>query len=159
MSAAHGGLRDDLRSTPGTTTRRSELVLQSIYERPDRHWILYLLLCERDETTNISHKGWLPEYDAHVDFVESKPYADWCIIEINGDPVGACYLSKQDEIGIFILKAYQRKGYGRRAVQALVSKHGPRRFLANINPRNERSAEMFSRMGFKLVQHTYELTP
>jgi RimJ/RimL family protein N-acetyltransferase len=137
---------------------RTALTLTSIYERPNRHWILYLLLCERDATTNISHNGRLPEYDAHVDFVESKPYADWCIIEINGDPVGACYLSKQDEIGIFILKAYQGKGYGWRAVKAMMEKHGPRRYLANINPRNERSKEMFTRMGFKIIQHTYELS-
>jgi RimJ/RimL family protein N-acetyltransferase len=136
--------------------------LRSVYERPDRHWILYLLLCERDETTNISHK-WLPEYDAHVDFVESKPYAAWYFIEDSYSShsviLGACYLSKQDEIGIHIFKAHQGKGHGWRAVKALIDKHGPRRYLANISPRNERSAEMFSRMGFKLIQHTYELTP
>jgi RimJ/RimL family protein N-acetyltransferase len=127
---------------------------------------LYKLLQERDETTNISHKG-LPDFETHRAFVESKPYADWCFIGIdhwkNGDcfdlVVGACYLSKQDEIGVFIFKAYQGKGYGWRAVKALIDKHGPRRYLANINPRNERSADLFARMGFKLIQHTYELTP
>jgi RimJ/RimL family protein N-acetyltransferase len=125
-----------------------------------------VLLKERDETTNISHKG-LPDFEAHRAFVESKPYADWCFIEVDhwkdGDcfdlVVGACYLSKQDEIGVFIFKAHQGKGYGWRAVKALIDKHGPRRYLANINPRNERSAELFSRMGFKLIQHTFELAP
>jgi RimJ/RimL family protein N-acetyltransferase len=167
MSAAHGGLKDDLRSTHGTTIRPSELVLRNIYERPDRHYILYQLLEERDETTNISHRD-LPAWGDHVAFVESDPYAAWHAIEIRSSqtpfgaaflPVGACYLSKQDEIGIHIFKAHRGKGYGWRAVKALIDKHGPRRYLANINPRNERSAEMFSRMGFKLIQHTFELAP
>jgi hypothetical protein len=38
----------------------------------------------------------------------------------------------------------------------LMQRHGHRRYLANINPRNERSAYLFSRLGFNLVQHTYE---
>jgi RimJ/RimL family protein N-acetyltransferase len=158
MSAAHGGLKDDLRSTPGTTTRPSELVLTSIYDHHNAPLILYRLLRERDEFTNISHRD-LPEYDDHTRFVVSKPYAAWYFIEVDNFPIGACYLSKQDEIGVHIFKAHQGKGYGWRAVKALIDKHGPRRYLANISPRNERSAEMFSRMGFKLIQHTFELAP
>jgi RimJ/RimL family protein N-acetyltransferase len=167
MSAAHGGLKDDLRSTPGTTTRRSGLVLNPVcHHSLVDQMLLYELLKQRDETTNISHKG-LPDFEAHRAFVESKPYADWCFIEIdhwkNGDcfdlVVGACYLSKQDEIGIHIFKAHQGKGYGLRAVKALIEKHGPKRYLANINPRNERSAKMFGGLGFMLIQQTYELDP
>jgi RimJ/RimL family protein N-acetyltransferase len=118
---------------------------------------LYDLLKERDEATNISHKA-LPGYEIHCAFVDSQPYAAWYFIEINGHTAGACYLSKQDEIGVFIFKALQGFGYGGRAAKALIDGCGRRRYLANINPHNERSAELFSRMGFKLIQHTYELT-
>ena len=128
--------------------------LISIFERPDRASLLYELLTERDETVNISHKA-MPCWGDHVRFVESNPYRAWYFV-MDEKPVGSCYLSKHNEIGVQIFKAHQGKGYGRQAVQAIISAHGPRRYLANINPHNERSKELFTGLGFKLIQHTYE---
>jgi RimJ/RimL family protein N-acetyltransferase len=128
--------------------------LISIYERPDRALVLHQLLEERDDTANISHKV-MPSWDEHVRFVESKPYQAWYFIEDNGT-IGACYLSKQDEIGVFIFKAYQGKHYGTWAIEALMLKHGKRRYLANVSPRNERSLEVFRNLGFKPIQITHE---
>lgn len=129
--------------------------LISVYKRPDRHDILWRLLLERDETINISHKK-MPGWCQHVAFVESKPYKVWFFICDPG-PVGACYLSKQNEIGIHVFRASQGRGYGPRAVDEIIRTHGPGRYLANINPRNERSAALFANLGFKLCQHTYAL--
>jgi RimJ/RimL family protein N-acetyltransferase len=130
--------------------------LISVYERRDRHELLYRLLSERDETINISHKA-MPAFCQHVAFVESKPYTAWYFITENDEVHGACYLSNQDEIGIHVFRASQGRGYGPRAVNEIIGLHGRRRYLANINPRNERSAALFANLGFKLVQHTFAL--
>jgi len=130
--------------------------LISVYERPDRHELLYRLLAERDDEVNISHKA-MPGFCQHIAFVESKPYEAWYFIVGGDDVYGACYLTKGDEIGIHIFRSHRGHGYGKRAVEALIRDKGPRRYLANISPRNENSAAMFSRLGFTLIQHTYEL--
>jgi RimJ/RimL family protein N-acetyltransferase len=129
--------------------------LISVYDRLDRHELLYRLLAERDETINISHKA-MPGWCQHVAFVESRPYEAWYFI-VEDEVHGACYLTKGDEIGVHIFKASQGGGRGPRAVETLIRKHGPRRYLANINPRNANSEGMFARLGFTLCQYTYEL--
>ncbi len=43
------------------------------------------------------------------------------------------------------------------AVLELIRLHGPRRYLANINPRNDASIAMFQGLGFTHIQNTYEL--
>lgn len=126
-----------------------------MYFHPAGTQVLYDLLRERDETINISHKR-MPSWDEHIRFVESAPYEAWYLI-CDPDPLGSIYLSRQNEIGVFVFKEYQGLGYGRRAIKALMEKHGKRRYLANINPRNERSANLFASLGFNLIQHTYEL--
>jgi len=127
--------------------------LTSVYARPDRHELLYALLSERDEAANISHRA-MPSFEDHCRFVESMPYEGWYFI---GDAFGACYLSHQNEIGVFVFKQHRGKGYGPQAVKALMELHGKRRYLANVSPRNEASAAMFAALGFKMVQHTYEV--
>ena len=128
-------------------------MLSNIYEWRDRHELLYKLLSERDDLINISHKA-MPCWGDHIRFVESKPYEAWYFI--GDEPLGACYLSKQNEIGVALFKQYQGKGHGRQAVKAIMDMHGRRRYLANINPQNERSRFMFQGLGFKLIQQTYE---
>lgn len=129
--------------------------LVSIYERPDRALVLHQLLEEREPDANISHKA-MPSWDEHVRFVESKPYQAWYFIEDGTQTVGACYLSKQDEIGVFVFKHHQGKNYGPWAIDAIMLKHGKRRYLANVSPRNGKSAEIFRNLGFKHIQNTYE---
>lgn len=128
--------------------------LIDIYSRPDRADILYKLLSERDETINISHRS-MPSMAKHIKFIESKPYQAWYFIE--EEPYGACYLSRQNEIGVFIFRKYRGLGYGPKAVKAIMAKHGPGRYLANINPKNYTSAAVFMDLGFRLAQHTYEI--
>jgi RimJ/RimL family protein N-acetyltransferase len=120
---------------------------------------LYELLKEREPHQNISHRE-MPSYEEHVRFVDSQPYREWFVIfnehEPNGMlPIGAIYLSKQNEIGIFIAKEYQGKGHGKTAICLLMNRHPGERFLANINPLNERSIDVFLDLGFELKQLTY----
>jgi RimJ/RimL family protein N-acetyltransferase len=117
---------------------------------------LYNLLKERDPKANISHKK-MPTYDEHVTFVSSKPYAYWYVIEYNGKKSGSIYLSKSNEIGIFLRKSLTGKNIGRVALELLIKKTNKSRYLANVNPKNKKSLEFFKNNGFTMIQYTFEL--
>jgi RimJ/RimL family protein N-acetyltransferase len=117
--------------------------------------LLWKLLNERKPEQSISHK-YMPTWDEHCAFVYSYPYSAWFIIEDTGFLVGACYVTKHDEIGIGILDEYQGKGYGKAAVKEIIRLRCGR-LLANINPANTRSIRLFESLGFKQIQATYEL--
>ena len=133
---------------------------------PIRHYensvrILWDLLAQRDPSQNISHKQ-MPTWAAHEYFCLFHPYADWNIIEVDGQPIGAIYLSKPggpslpgNEIGIDIFKEFQNKGYGTEAVNLLMQQHGNLRYMANCAPGNEASQALFKSRGFELAQYTY----
>jgi len=116
---------------------------------------LYKLLKNRAPKANISHKV-LPTYEEHQKFVKSKPYKVWYIIYFGNIKVGSVYLSKQNEIGIFLLKEYQGKNIGHRVLRLLMQKNPQHRYLANVNPKNFKSINFFKKNKFKLIQHTYE---
>lgn len=117
---------------------------------------LYELLLERDKRVNISHKK-MPTYNQHVKFVMSKPYSKWYIINYHDKRIGSIYLSKQDEIGIFIQNTNQGSGIGQNALKLLMQKNHRKRYLANVNPKNSKSIKFFEKNRFKILQHTYEL--
>ena len=127
-----------------------QLVKRSDYE------FLFEMLSQRNPNENISHKK-MPTFDEHVKFVMSKPYSRWYIIYDNNEKVGSIYLSKQDEIGIFIKKNMQQKGIGQEAMHLLMTENPRKRYLANINPKNTKSIKFFKKNNFKLIQYTYEL--
>jgi RimJ/RimL family protein N-acetyltransferase len=120
------------------------------------HRFLFVLLKERDPKANISHKK-MPSYSEHVKFVKSKPYSKWYVIEYNNKKAGSIYLSKNNEIGIFIKKNLQDKHIGSVALQQLIDKNPRDRYLANVNPQNPKSIEFFKKNSFKLIQYTFEL--
>ena len=120
--------------------------------------MLYRLLEERAGNTqiNISHLT-MPSWEGHCQFVLSHPYAHWYVIwSPDADEAGAVYLTKDDEIGVFIFRAYQGRGYGPEAVREIMRLHQRPRYLAHINPLNIPSIEMFTHMGFDQIQSTYE---
>ena len=117
---------------------------------------LYNFLEERKPVTYISHKK-MPTYEEHVNFVKSSPYSKWYIIEIDGERAGSIYLTKQNEIGIFLNEGLQEKGIGSNALNVLIGKNPDLRYLANINPENKKSIKFFKKLGFTLIQYTYEL--
>jgi len=117
---------------------------------------LYNLLEERKPVTYISHKK-MPTYEEHVNFVKSSPYSKWYIIEVDEERAGSIYLTKQNEIGIFLNEGLQEKGIGSNALNVLIGKNPDLRYLANINPENKKSIKFFKKLGFTLIQYTYEL--
>lgn len=117
--------------------------------------ILYQLLEEREPHQNISHKE-MPSYGEHLCFIAMKPYPAWYLLEDNGVMVGAIYLTHAREVGLFIFKAYQGRGYGKEALGLLRAAH-PGRLLANVSLRNAPSMAFFVRNGFEMLQLTLEL--
>lgn len=116
--------------------------------------LLYSLLEERTVQQSISHKE-MPTYKQHRNFIKSNPYTAWYLIGHDGNIVGATYLSKAKELGIFIFKDFQGKGYAQQAIQEIMKRfQGP--FYANINPSNLASKAFFSELGFSLLQETYK---
>lgn len=121
--------------------------------------ILYSHLVERllNPTFNISHKV-LPVLPQHIDFVNSDPYSEWYIIYSDGYPVGNFYLTKKNEIGIYIAIGHRGCGLGKGVIEFLKkSNHLFIEYYANINPANGSSIKLFTSAGFELVQQTYKL--
>ena len=116
---------------------------------------LFDLLKERDPRANISHKK-MPTYSQHTKFIKSKPYSKWYIILKSKQKIGSIYLSKNDEIGIFLSKKFQGKNVGNFALNELMEKNPRKRFLANVNPKNKKSISFFKNNNFKLIQYTFE---
>ena len=133
--------------------------LVSIYATPNSYQTLYDLLMERTKVQSISHKQ-MPTMQEHIKFVVGHPYEAWYLIHTAGQahPVGAAYLTKQREIGIFIFRHHQGQGYGAAALKALRIAH-PGPMLANIAPANEPSLAFFKKHGAVLIQHTFQLPP
>ena len=59
----------------------------------------------------------MPTFNQHVNFVLSKPYSKWYIILQGIDEVGSIYLSKQNEIGIFLKKESHHTGIGNSCIK------------------------------------------
>ena len=130
------------------------MILHRVDTCRDAKLILFALLAERTPDVSISHKV-MPRWEDHSAFVDSHPYAYWRLIDVDGDIKGMVYLTKANEIGVQIFKAHRHNGYGAKAVKMLMEECGPRTYLANINPRNRISQDMFENMGFSLCQLTY----
>jgi RimJ/RimL family protein N-acetyltransferase len=138
-------------------SKQSSLTLVSIYRLPKRApQLLYTLLQERGPRANISHSA-MPNWKQHCKFIARRPYSAWYLIKLDKDYVGAIYLTSMNEIGIAVLKQWRKRGVGPAAIHLLMRKHGRRHYLANINPRNEQSIRLFRRLGFRIIQQTYEL--
>ena len=116
---------------------------------------LFDLLKERDPRVNISHRK-MPTYSQHTKFIKSKPYSKWYIILKSKQKIGSIYLSKNDEIGIFLSKKFQGKNVGNFVLNELMKKNPRKRFLANVNPKNKKSIQFFKNNNFKLIQYTFE---
>ena len=117
---------------------------------------LYKLLKERNPKENISHKQ-MPSYQQHVKFIKSKPYQKWYVIEKNRKKIGTIYLSKQNEIGLFLKKEFNIANIKKVVLKLMIEKNPKKRYLANVNPKNKELIKFFKKNNFKLLQYTYEL--
>lgn len=145
------------------------ILLESVYKHPGGAQSLYEILksrsTEADPHINISHRA-LPAYAKHLAFVRSHPYRSWYFVKVDGLVAGSVNVTKLNEVGIVLLPDYRGRGIGKQALQMLLARSKPLpaipshrvgRFVAHINPSNERSIRLFTGLGFKHVQNTYQL--
>ena len=116
--------------------------------------LLYELLKERTPAQSISHKK-MPTFFEHLKYMKTKPYKAWWII-FDKEPMGAAYLTKLNEIGIFLFKKHWKQGYGKRVIKMIIDQRPEKRFLSIINPYNKRSIAIFQTLGFKKIKVTLE---
>ena len=116
---------------------------------------LYKLLSERKQITFISHKK-MPTYEEHVKFIESEPYSKWYIIQIDDKKIGSIYLTKENEIGIHFFTQYEESERFQNVIKEFFLKEPQDRFVMNVSPKNEQYIDLTKKLGFHLVQHTYE---
>ena len=104
------------------------------------------------------------QWDDHLAFIRNHPYRAWYLISLGNDLIGSIYAGHDNSIGIALLKHYQGRGYGERAVRDLMRKLEPlpaipsvRRgeWVANVAPGNERAQAFFQKLGFTHIQVTY----
>lgn len=136
---------------------------------------LYLLMRERqdDPEINISHKE-LPSWNAHQQFVRSRPYRFWYLIDyMEPDKkeslwVGYVSATNNNEIGIIVQRHARGKGVGPMALRMFLGNHNPLppspssrngNWQANIAPGNAHSKHVFGKLGFTLIQETYARLP
>ena len=131
-----------------------DIVLNKI--KKEEYVFLHNLLKERNSKINISHKR-MPTWEEHVRFVKSKPYSKWYIIYNKDEKIGSIYLSKQSEIGIHLLKKYEKESIHLESIKKLMLLNSKIKFRANVSPKNKNYIMLFEKLGFKMVQHTYEL--
>lgn len=128
---------------------------------------LWRIMEERSEPeeahTNISHTA-LPTFKQHKEFVETPPFRLWFLIKHGDEYVGQIRATWRNEIGVSLLRRYRGRGIAARAVKFLMDSHSPmpeikshtrNGWIANINPKNERSIAMFEKLGFHHIQNTY----
>ena len=116
---------------------------------------LYELLSERKQITFISHKK-MPTYEEHVKFIESEPYSKWYIIQIDDKKIGSIYLTKENEIGIHFFTQYEENEIFQNVIKEFFLKEPREKFFMNVSPKNEQYIDLAKKLGFHLVQHTYE---
>jgi len=117
---------------------------------------LFNLLQKRDSKVNISHKK-MPTYNQHIKFLKSKPYSKWYIIILEKQKIGSIYLSKQNEIGIFLMKSCDVDDIRLKSLITLMKKNPRKRYLANVNPNNKKLISFWKKNNFSLVSYSYEL--
>lgn len=128
---------------------------------------LFELIQERMTEPEVNISATMPTIEQHRQFVHRRPYRAWYLIENDdGERVGYVSVTDRNEIGIVLLKAHRRKGYGSAAVLELMRQVEPlppvpsvRRgaWIANINPANKASIAMFESLGARHIQNTYEV--
>ena len=114
-------------------------------------------MSERKQFENISHKK-LPSYNNHVKFIKSKPYAKWLLIECREKILGSVYLSKNNEIAIWIKKSVRdyKMTICKKILQEIITKFTRKKYFANLNPRNKKMIDFYKKNGFELIHFTFE---
>lgn len=93
---------------------------------------------------------------------ESSSWKCYAITELNSDDTAIGFVAHAtkrkgvSEIGYLVAREELGKGYGREAVEVLISRlfdEGQRRMIADVDPDNVASVKLLEKLGFKLEGH------
>ena len=101
-----------------------EIRLVDVYQAPEAADLLYRLMQERPAESAIAHRR-TPTPEEHRAFMAAKPYRAWCLVQAGGRYVGAVTLTPNNEVGVFILREFQRRGHARAALLELMRAYQP----------------------------------
>jgi|TARA_B110000495_G_C22929196_1_gene543118 hypothetical protein len=135
--------------------KKSENIILKPVSKYDTEF-LYELLKQRDPKQNISHRK-MPNYNQHIKFVTTKPYAFWYILIENEENIGSVYLTGFDEIGMSFMKGKKAKGLEEQVLKLIMNRHPRKRFFVNISTKNKKLELQVKKFGFKIIQKTYEI--
>ena len=119
----------------------------------DNAEFLYEMLKERDSTVNVTHQK-LPLFNEHVEFIKSKPYDAWYIIEIESKRVGHIYIDNENRIGWFIKREFKGFGFVIPAFEELKILHKRKNYLGKVNPNNFEAQNLLTKLKF-VLKNTY----
>ena len=139
-----------------------------VYTTPGASQILWELMLERAEEHEVNISFSMPSRDEHEAYIRHSPYALWYLANVDDDWIGYVSASWINEIGIWIFRQHRGRGYGPKMLKTFLSESSPlpgipgqrsSHFIANINPKNERSIHLFKSFGFIHIQETYSYEP
>ena len=138
----------------------NQLTLEKVKANNNHIKILYELLKNRKQNQKISSDK-LPTLADHQAFVKKNPYRIWFLVFYNDQCIGNLYLSKKNEIGIFLVK---NEEVLKEIIKFLKEKYKPlkpiasvraKNFVINISPNNVMLKKYLKKIGAKLIQYTY----
>ncbi len=138
----------------------NQLTLEKVEANNNHIKTLYELLKKRKQNQKISSNK-LPTLADHQAFVKKHPYRVWFLVFYNDQCIGNLYLSKKNEIGIFLVK---NEEVLKEIIKFLKEKYKPlkaiasvraKNFIINISPNNVMLKKYLKKIGAKLIQYTY----
>jgi len=117
---------------------------------------LYAILYRRmaEPQFNISHTR-MPTFKQHCAFLQGYPYERHYLIMSGEILLGACYITRHSEVGIWLDTDHRRNGLGTHILNQLI-KRSEHRLVANVAKTNTPSLLFFLRNGFVLMREETE---
>ena len=138
----------------------NNLIIEKVKINDNHIKILYEILKKRKKNYKISYKD-LPTFKKHQLFVKKNPYRVWFLVFKSKECIGTIYLSKMNEVGIYLSK---NEGLSEDLIEFVTKKYRPlkgkysvrsEKFIINISPKNVILRKLIEKMGAKLIQNTY----
>jgi len=90
----------------------------------------------------------LPSFDEFKKSYFKNDFMRYIIFNHNLEKLGFVVITNDDEIGYFVDKKFQNKGYGSKAVSMLIQLHPRPRYFATVHNENHSSIKLISKLGF-----------
>ena len=88
---------------------------------------------------------------------ENHEYDKWYMVINDEDEIlGNVYINKKNQIAYYILKKYQRQGFGEKAVKLMMKENPRKRYFAIVNMKNKPSIEFIKKFKFKEKSFIFE---